>query len=326
MKSSVWKEIYILDNSGERHPFDPEELQVRLDGCFSAAGMRAGAYAAEDIAAAAECALLRRAEEATDSEEAVFTASDLEETVAHTLDELGFGAAAVYYRTGGGRNSAFLQPGRTGGIRSFLADNLSCAPNFLAGITGDVTDALRKLHIRQADSALVLELARHYLRLRAPGAANAAASGTKPAQPGIRKERLLPLLPAEAAAMVERGELAVGNISDIFPRLRLELFLCKTADRAGVSSPLTEFILTPMLTRLGAGIAAARDAVVNVMMAHGVPLPFQLTICDLPRFMAEYCGAEWSRDCALEKEIVSALCAPLGGGLDRLTVKTPPRS
>lgn len=308
------KIIYIQNHEGERVPFDPFELQTRLINCFLTAGRRESSYLAEDIALAVEYTLLT-----SGRPEPVFGQGELIAAVIRMLEETGFPEVAALFRRNDGERRVSIDS-TPEAVAEFLRKFLACSDVIFDRVAAEVSRAVGVLGIAEAEPHLYLELARHYERKFA--LEGLSSGGTAPLlheRPSASREKVAALLPPEARALAAEGVLRVGEVNEIFSRIRFFFLMKPFARKFGLVPPVTEMEVEPLLFRMSRVLEASRAAIDGALRPPE-PLPVQLTIPDMSAFLAEYLGAERGKAGKLTDELVRTLSFELKGGVYKLTV------
>ena len=307
------KAIYIQDHEGERVQFDPVELQTRLINCFLTAGLRESSYMAEDIALAVEYTLLN-----SGRPEPVFGQGELTAAVIRMLEETGFPEVAALFRQSGGDRHVALDA-TPEAVAGFLHKFLACSEIIFDRVVREVTRAVDVLGIGEADPHLYLELARHYERKFAIEGISGGTVARLRGRTSASREEVAAVLPPEVRALTSEGVLRVGEVNEIFSRIRFFFMMKPFAKKFDLVSPVTEMEVEPLLFRMGRVLELGRAAIDSALQPSE-PLPVQLTIPDMSLFVAEYFGAEREKSRKLTEELARTLTFELKDGVYKLTV------
>jgi len=307
------KIIYIQDHEGERVQFDPVELQTRLINCFLTAGLRENSYLAEDIALAVEYTLLN-----CGRPEPVYGQGELAAAVIRMLEETGFPEVAALFRQNGGDRTVSIDatPEAVGG---FLRKFLACSDEIFDRVVHEVSHAVGTLGIAEADPHLYLELARHYERKFAiEGIAGSSVSRLRGRTSATRDE-VAAVLPPEVRQLTTEGVLRVGEVNEIFSRIRFFFLMKPFAKKFELVPPVTEMEVEPLLFRMSRVLELGRAAIQDALRPPE-PLPVQLTIPDMSGFVADCFGAERGKSRKLAEELAKTLSFELKDGVYKLTM------
>jgi hypothetical protein len=307
------KAIYIQNHEGERAQFDPVVLQTRLINCFLTAGLRESSYMAEDIALAVEYTLLN-----TGRPEPVFGQGELAAAVIRMLEETGFPEIAALFRQSGGDRHVALDA-TPEAVAGFLRKFLACSEIIFDRVVREVTRAVEVLGIGEADPHLYLELARHYERKFAIEGITGGTEVRLRGRTSASREEVAAVLPPEVRALTSEGVLRVGEVNEIFSRIRFFFMMKPFARKFKLVSPVTEMEVEPLLFRMSRVLELGRAAIESALQP-AEPLPVQLTIPDMSVFVAEYFGAEREKSRKLTDELARTLSFELKDGVYKLTV------
>lgn len=313
MVKATEKTICIRNREGESVQFDPVELQTRLINCFLTAGLRESSYMAEDIALAVEYTLLN-----CGRSELVFGRGELAAAVIRMLEETGFPEVAALFRQSGGDRHVALDanPDAVAGLlRKFLA----CPEVTFDRVVREVTRAVEVLGIGEAEPHLYLELARHYERKFAIEGISGSTVTRLRGRTSATREEVAAILPPEVRALTAEGVLRVGEVNEIFSRIRFFFVMRPFAKKFKLVPPVTEMEVEPLLFRMSRSLELARTAIENALQPAEA-LPVQLTIPDMSGFVAEYFGAEREKSRKLTEELARTLTFELKDGVYKLTV------
>ena len=311
MVEPVERRVYLKDAEGGVQPFDAAELQNRLVGCFTAAGQAEESFMAEEIALALEYTLLN-----SPRPEPVFSRGEADAAVIRLLESVGFPEVARIFRRRGEEAVLRLNTD-TVTVSALLTAHLGCSAERAERIAAAVSGAMEKLKIAGASPHLLLELARHYERETASEEADTAIAGEASApRQTLTRQEIGQLLPAAPRALTEAGVLKISGITTLFPSIRFVFSMKKFAEMKGLSAPVTELVVEPLLNEAGAALEEARRAVSAAL--ESVP-PCCLTIPDMYGFLESFAGS--APDRGLAEELAGALCGALDCGLYRLTLE-----
>ena len=152
--------VNILYADGTSAFFDPEELRLRLEKSFAAAG-RTDPSLAGEIVLAVEYALRCRDSENTDAPGSVIHAGDIDECVVRILEDSGYPDAAGHFRKTAVTSGDFgkLTPDD---VERYLAEKLQLTGPSGSELAAKIRNALSAIGAGQCSPRLILELARHF--------------------------------------------------------------------------------------------------------------------------------------------------------------------
>ena len=226
--------VNILYADGTSAFFDPEELRLRLEKSFAAAG-RTDPSLAGEIVLAVEYALRCRDSENADAPGSVIHAGDIDDCVVRILEDSGYPDAAGHFRKTAVTSGDFgkLAPES---VEQYLAEKLQLTGPAGSELAAKIRNALSAIGAEQCSPRLVLELARHFRdaaassrRIRVP-----AAPKSEPPPEPVKKEKIL---------QIRRSD-------KIFPSIRAEIDLRLVFENCRLTPPLTELSLAPILMPL----------------------------------------------------------------------------
>ena len=307
------KIIYIQDHEGERARFDPVELQTRLINCFLTAGLRESSYMAEDIALAVEYTLLN-----SNRPDAVFGQGELAAAVIRMLEETGFPEVAALFRQSGGDRQVAVDADPVS-VAGFLQKFLACSDTIFDRVVHEVARAVEILGIHEADPHLYLELARYYERKFAIESITGGPVARLRGRTSATKAEITAVLPPEMRALASEGVLRVSEVNEIFSRIRFFFMMKPFARKFGLTPPVTEMEVEPLLFRMSRILELGRAAI-DAALQPPEPLPVQLTIPDMSGFITEYFGAEQEKSRKLMDELARTLSFELKNGIYKLSV------
>lgn len=295
--------IFLICPDGRSIPWDPAQLQERLEKILSTKVDQAAAYA-RDISLAAEMALTNRMK--NNPAPGILT-ENLDDLVVHILHCAGLRSAAEEYRLESAAGASRIPLDR---IRTFLVENLQLEGTMQERIPEKVFHTMKSIGADDTSPQLALELARHF---QAVAAGKVAFNLTPPdfdpdKDCTIRPEQLTAKLSPESRFFFEKRILMVEKINlRIFPAIHLELRLTGIATNYNLIAPLTELALAP------AFIQAARAADELCLITDDifrqlgndaeVPVKVMLNLMDASVFTRDWMGCnstESQEQCATQ--------------------------
>ena len=303
MVQTVEKQIFLRDADGGIIPFDTGALQTRLIGAFLATGLREESFMSEEIVLALEYTLLN-----SPRKEPVFSRSEVDAAVVRLMESIGFPEVAHVFRRSGSESQLRIAVDKVT-VAGVLVAHLGCSSERSARIAEMVADALEKLAFPTAAPHLILELARHYERNLAEDdlLRDSELLPGIPQQTLTRKE-IYDLLPEAPRKLVDEGVLRINGITTLFPSVRLFFFMKPFARARGVSIPVTELEIEPLLYSAGNALEEARKAI-SAALRHPGELPCCLALPDIFDFLESF--ADSAPDNALAAELASVLTGAL---------------
>lgn len=226
--------VNILYADGTSAFFDPEELRLRLEKSFAAAG-RTDPVIAGEIVLAVEYALSCRDTGNADSSGAVIHAGEIDDCVVRILEDSGYPDAAGHFRKTAVTSGDFgkLTPD---GVEQYLAEKLQLTGPAGSELAARIRSALAAIGAEQCSPRLVLELARHFRE-------TAASTRRLGVPPKAKTEP--PPTPVQ-----EQKVLQIRRSDKIFASIRAEIDLPEVFAQCTLTPPLTELSLAPILMPL----------------------------------------------------------------------------
>lgn len=311
MVQAASKQIYLRDSDNGIVPFDCGELQTRLIGCFLATGLREESYMSEEIVLALEYTLLN-----SPRKEPVFGRSEIDAAVIRLLESIGFPEVAVVFRRNG--HEQLLRIGCDEvTVAGLLSSHLGCSAERCAHIASLVSGSLDKLGISAAAPHLILELSRHYERdLAENDLLPESALLPEIPQHALDRQKIYDIIPEEAKKLVNAGILRINGITTLFPSVRLFFFMKDFVLFNGLSAPVTELEIEPLLYSAGEILESARQAI-EAELHYPEELPCCLSLPDMFDFLEKFvCSAA---DMKLAHEFASVLTGAFGCELYHLS-------
>lgn len=295
-----WQQIMIRDKEGGVVPFDPAELQTRIENAFRSSGQESESYVSDDIVTALVYTLKR-----VPKKELVFNRGEIDSAVIRILESSGFPDAAHRFRESASEQLVQLATGLET-VEEFLTAHLGCSMERLHRIAEKCVQALETLKIPGASPHLLIELARHYEReLAEDDLRNTANVGSGA---GLSRQEIAKLLPEAAEQLMQAGVLETGGISAVFPGIRFQFKMEKFAELNQFSQPVTELELHPALYRAGRALEEARIEI-QKHFPGDAPLPCLISIPDMFEFLTTKAGC--TKADKLAAELAGILCSEL---------------
>lgn len=221
--------VSILYEDGTSASFDPEELRLRLEKSFAAAG-RTDFWMAGEIALAVEYAL--RCRTAGDMSGPMIHAADIDECVIRILEDSGYPEIAASFRCSAVTSGDFGSLSADD-VESYLVEKLQLTGSAGSGLAAKIRQVMDFVGAVRCSPRLVLELAR-FFRDRA------ASAHRLPVPPALQQGVPIPVLPEEKVLRILRSDA-------VFPSIRAEINLACLFERCSLIPPLTELSLIPIL-------------------------------------------------------------------------------
>lgn len=300
----------IREFEGDLIPFDSEQLQTRLIGCFLAAGLRESVDLPQDIVLAVEYTL-RNAPRS----ELIFGRGELERAVTRLLEEIGFPEVAKLYRSGSGtENELFVTPERNT-LTEMLRGHLGVTGELFNKVIDRIIDAAEKLEITRAPAHLFLELGRYYERETERTSTRCAVERT----PEITMSRsaIAAILPPAARNLTENGVLKIDGVTTLFPCVHLFFSMEQFAKLHGLQAPVTELEIEPFLYDAGTVLAEVQKLMESQL---NCTLPVILAVPDMFDFIAAYADGDREKSGNLASELGRVLCASFARGVYKLNL------
>ena len=152
--------IFLICPDGRSIPWDPAQLQERLEKILSTKVDQAAAYA-RDISLAAEMALTNRMK--NNPAPGILT-ENLDDLVVHILHCAGLRSAAEEYRLESAAGASRIPLDR---IRTFLVENLQLEGTMQERIPEKVFHTMKSIGADDTSPELALELGKHFLAVAA---------------------------------------------------------------------------------------------------------------------------------------------------------------
>lgn len=316
--------ILILSPDGRSIPFDPAELQTRLEKLLSAYVDSKELSITRDIASATEMILLNKFRDSEPGQTPCIKGEVLDDLICRILIGAGFRKAAEEYRRETVANGGFVRI-PLDRIRGFLEENLEIYGDSLDRIAEKVFHTMKSIGADDSSPQLALELARHFQSVAMGKVAfNITPPDFDPDKDcTIQPEQLIARLSPESRSFFEKRILMVGKINlKIFPALRLDLRLTGIATDGDLIAPLTELVLAPAFIR----VARAADELCLVAdelfrqrgCEADIPVKILLNLMDASVFTRDWMGCnstESQERCAVQ------LCKAFASELTRFPAK-----
>ena len=290
---------------GSTEFFQSDLLQKKIETSCHAAGLKE-TWIAEDIALAVEFSLGEL------GNESVFTEPEIDSIVVKILQEAGLGSVAQHYR----RLQDNPEPEISftpSAIREIVVKYLHFDSEQLDDIVEKVTDAGRKLLLKNTSPTLILELAKHYIddQTYITQHSDKSLSERFNSCPWlVARESILQKISGMTSELVASEVLKVSGISKLFPSIRIEISFANFAKNAGLLAPVTDFTIFSHL----ANLAEALDDIINVAkelsLSHpklNAAIPIYLKFIDAQLFTNEWLGGNWSESKECFEDLVVEL-------------------
>ena len=298
--------VLILKEDGSTDFFQSDDLQEKLESSCRATGLNE-TWIAEDLALSVEFAL---GEMGSDK---IFTDLEIDAIVIKVLHEAGLGVVATDYSNHQDNPEAEVSFNLET-IAEIIDRYLHLEGDKMKNVAIKVSDAGKKLLLKNASPTLILELAKHYIddkssiptTLRHQSLYNQLHSCPWL----ISKEAILQKISGDTAKMVSNQIIKVSGISRLFPSIRVEITFAKFAEEAGLIAPVTDFIMLSYL----ANLAIAVDDIINIaseiiyQQSEKLDnLPVYLKFIDAPEFTEKWLNGNWEESKTCFEELVLEL-------------------
>ena len=304
-------QVMIREFGGELFPFDPEELQARLIGCFLAAGLRESVDLPQDIVLAVEYTLRK-----APRKELIFGRGEVERAVIRLLEEAGFPEVAKLYRSGCGSENELYASADRETLAAMLRGHLGCSEELFGQVINALMEAAGKLKILRAPAHLFLELARYYEHELTRE--NTRCDVARTPEITLSRESIIALMPPAARALADNGVLRADSVTTLFPCVHLFFRMEQFARCHDLKPPVTELEIEPALYEAAAALAEVQQA---VEARAGRQLPVVLGIPDMSGFTANCAGADREHGEKLASELGEILCSAFPRGVYKLNMR-----
>ena len=294
---------------GSTEFFQSDILQKKIESSCHAAGLKE-TWIAEDIALAVEFSLGEL------GNENIFTDAEIDAIVVKILQEAGLGSVATHYR----RLQDNPEPEISftpSAIKDIVGRYLHIELQQLDNIVEKVTDAGRKLLLKNASPTLILELAKHYmddLSYLSLQPKKSLSERLNSCPWLVSRESILQKISGRTSELIASEVLKITGISKLFPSIRIEIAFANFAEISGLVAPVTDFTIYSYL----ANLAEAVDNIINIAKELSRPLPelnsdlpIYLKFIDAQLFTDEWLGGNWSESKECFEELVVELKALL---------------
>ena len=286
--------------------FQSDLLKKKIEESCKAAGLKE-TWIAEDIALAVEFSLGEL------GNENIFTEPEIDAIVVKILQEAGLGSVAQHYR----RLQNNPEPEisfTTTAIRDVVEKYLHIEDDEqIDNIVEKVSDAGRKLLLKNTSPTLILELAKHYMddySYLAKQNDKSLSEHLNSCPWLVSRDSVLQKISGKTSELVASEVLKVSGISKLFPSIRIEIAFIKFASNAGLVAPVTDFTILSHLSNM----AAALDDIINVAkeLSRKHPtlnpdIPVYLKFTDAQLFTDEWLGGNWSESKECFEDLVTEL-------------------
>lgn len=296
--------ILMLASDGRSVPFDPADLQRRLENAMQGTVDKKELVIAGDIVSSVEMLLYGKFKDETAP---CLRAEELDDLVVRVLAGAGFRTAADAFRRDMIENGGSVRI-PLDKIRGFLEEKLGMQGAMLDRIAEKVHHTMQSIGADDSSPALALELARHF---RSVAAGNVTLNVQRPdftpdRACTVTPDVMLEHLSGEHRSYFKKRILKVSPVNlRILPALRLEVWLHGLAENAGLSAPLTEMALIPAFIRAAQAFDALCLAADEQFRLHGntadTPAKVLLHLSDASLFTRNWMGCnsvKSSEDCA----------------------------
>jgi hypothetical protein len=286
--------VMVANHDGTVIEFEAEQFQTEIIRSFLAAENNE-LWVAEDIVMAVEYALL-----AHDSDEKIFSLTEIESIIIGILEDAGFAEVAESYRRTHRQRHITFSPERNY-LLQLLNRHAGLTGRNLEAVTDKVIVAGSKLHIDAAAPELFVELAKYYksqlLNKESPALEKLVlpTSTERLRRISISIDKIKEQLNEASVSCLNKNIIQLYSISSLFPAVRIAINMKKVAEHAALTPPVTELLLLPNFSE----IANAVNDVVKVTEAvfheytSGGDLPLYISVPDMAEFAEYWLEADW---------------------------------
>lgn len=316
--------ISLLAKDGSKKIFEAEELQSKIIHSCISAGIN-DSWIAEDISLSIEYALSQSSE----SEEKVFTLSEINIAVAKILEQIGYPEVAENFKLQNG-NADLTFSTASKHVSDIVSKSLGLSGNDLSLISEEVHKACEKLEIGSAPSTLIFELAKYYKSKLMSVDIKSVPVKTKKAKDKLSgfqpsKDVLKSNIEDFSRAYIDSNILRVFGVSKLFPVIKIELKILELSKLNGLQAPLTELCVIPSFR----GLSEALNNIIYTAQAlydsecSGVKsaLPVYINIRDISTFSDKYLELPWPESSDICMDMLSYLEEMLDFPIFKFTLK-----
>ena len=307
MVKAVGKKIFLRSTDGTVSPFDAGVLKSRLEEAFQNAGQQEESFLSGELVLALEYSLLT-----TPKEEPVFNVSEVDTALIRLLESFGFPEVAHFFRNYGNESSLQISVDPEA-VENLCLAYLGCTAVRAGAVAEKVSADLKKLGISETSVHLILELSRHREREFAEKDFQQNQSDiVRQLQISLSDKDIYDLMDRSCRELSDAGILLVRGISTLFPSIRFEFFMEPFAIRSGLTAPVTELELYPLLYEVGKVMENIRKKIIAAL-PDNEDLPCCLALSDVALFQQKYAGCPANDKLAKEyaSELTAALDCPL---------------
>lgn len=283
--------IFLQDAEGRATPFSVDDVRDRVLRALPRELPEAETIA-RDTAYAVDFSLRKGSSSARGP--LYVKASAVDSMVLNILSSIGCDSAAAEYRRSSCAAS-FAEEASETRVSCFLEESLGLSGDRLAQTARKVANTLRSIGADESSPELMLELAKHFLRVsNAVSSLGASMPIVHPQDSRrISAEECLPRISEQASRLMRIRALRMHSVDlRIFPALRLDVRLFPIQKEKGYAPPLTELTL-------GADFAELADAIDELCLAadsvcrlrgreDATPLKTMLHFADATLFVREF--------------------------------------
>ncbi len=308
--------VITVYEDGTRRNFEFDELQSRLYQSCLSCGINDGSLA-EDITLSVEYVLKK-----ISSGGRIFAVSEVNNFVVRMLEEAGYPELAESFSRQNRIQKLDVRPDFNL-ISGIISGHLAVEGEELQLIVHKVVSSCGILNIDQASPALILELARYYRgKSYDLKTVSLGVPKMKSQSPWcLKREEILSSVSADTMRLISCGAVSTGNVSRLFPSLKIDINLASAAAHFLLDKHLTELAVLPCFRACASGVneisSVSRGLYLNYLNSCGsdgaeAQLPVFLRLNEIAVFSETYLDTKWpeSRTC------VSEMAAMLAGMLD----------
>lgn len=288
--------IFIEEPDGHAEKFDVNELQLKITESCITSGM-GEPWIAEDIALAVEYALKNFSADNNSSINRNF----LNSSVINSLKQLGLNETAEHFRNLNNfryydySESKYIS---TETITELLKNEFQILEKTLKSTAYDVSDALKKLEVKELDKELIRALAKYFYSEKS----KSELIEKKPEIP-IRKDKylndsrwliskteILQNCPQSLNNLISKKIFSFSGISSIFPALKIFINAANFAEFAELQPPATNLEIIPNLKKLSVYLSEFVNIVFSLSKEK---YPVYINITSVKKFCTDFYGGKW---------------------------------
>lgn len=300
--------VMVTNHDGIISEFEAEKFQAEIIQSFLAVGNNE-LWVTEDIVMAVEYALL-----AHDSDEKIFSLTEIEAIITKILEDAGFADVAESYRRTHKQRHIAFSPERSY-LLQLLNRHARLSGNSLEAVTDKVIAASEKIDIEAAAPGLFIELAKYYksqlISKESPTLGKLILPCASEYQNQVNIDKIKEQLHATSISYLNDNIIQLSSISSLFPAVRIAIQLKKIAVNAALLPPITELLLLPKFNEIAKAVndivAVADTLFNNNENSSRRDLPLHISIPDMAEFAEYWLEAKWPECQPCCREMMSFL-------------------